>query len=125
MLLGLSLLVQGPDTWHQFLVATQNGESSQFSFPTAPRQILEPMIGASLAMLVSLAGSGLLVLLTIRVRSAYVAIALLSLAMILPAPDWYVHYLLIPLAGVAPWFAQQAARHLYGHASPSGSPILA
>jgi hypothetical protein len=125
VLLGLSLLVQGPDTWHQFVVATQNGQSSQFSFPTPPRHILEPLIGPSLAMLVSLVGSGVLLLLTIRVRSAYLAIALLSLAMILPAPDWYVHYLLIPLAGVAPWFAQQAARLLYGPASTSGSPAPA
>jgi hypothetical protein len=114
VVLGVSVLIQGGDTWRDFLTATANGRSSQFSFPTPPRHFLEPVVGATWATLLSLASAGVLMLISIRIRSDYAALALISLAMILPSPDWYVHYLIVPLAGVAPWFAHEAARLVQG-----------
>ena len=118
--LALSVLLQGTDAWRDFFVASSNGQSTQFLPPTPPRQLLQPVVGPFVAFLLSLAVTGAVLILVICVRSPYLAFALLSVAMILPAPDWYVHYLVIPLAGVAPWFARQAAVRL--RAPDAGTP---
>lgn len=105
----VSIVVVGPGAWLDFVTSTLNARSSGWLIPQPPRHLLEPILGPAVASLVSYALTGLLVLATYRVRSHHVAFFLLSVALILPAPDWYMHYWLVPLVGAVPWIAKTLA----------------
>jgi hypothetical protein len=89
----------GVGVWHDFLVAFANGRSTSWYFVPSPSQLIGPGLGTLLGY--GLAGLALVGVW--RIRDDRLAFALLGWAMILPAPDWWSHYLLIPLAAGLPW----------------------
>ncbi len=95
----LSLTLLGIGTWHDFVLTVVNGRSASWWFLPSPEQALGPGIG-------TVAGFGLSLLALVgvwRLRNDRLAFALLGWAMILPAPDWWSHYLVVPLATALPW----------------------
>lgn len=108
-LVALTLLWPGIDAWTDFVRTVSNGRSSGFAFIQPPRNVLEPMIGAAGASIVAVAATGLLALVAWRHPSDRIAFFALSLAMIMPAPDWYFHYYLIPVVGAMPLVAIRLA----------------
>jgi len=59
----------------------------------------------------------------VRDRLAERALFTLSLAMILPAPDWYLHYFIVPVVGALPVTLRMLAGHFSRlRASPPGDP---
>jgi len=115
VLLIAATVVVGPRAWSDFLTAFENGRSSSQYALASPSQALGPGIGAVVGYglaAAALVGAG-------RLRDDAVAFALLGWAMILPAPDWYSHYLLLPVAALLPWIARSLAVHI-GH--PTSEP---
>ncbi len=110
VLSGASLLVQGPGLWADFLSSFRNGVSSSPVFPAAPRVVLAPLLGPTLSLAVILLLTVVLLVAVLRLRSERLAFGLLGLALILPAPDWYLHYLIIPLVGFLPLMLSRAVR---------------
>lgn len=106
-LLVAATLMAGFASWADFLTAFENGRSSSAYYVVAPVELLGPglgqVVGYGLA-LAALAGAW-------RMRDEAAAFALLGWAMILPAPDWYSHYLAIPLAAALPWAARALAAY--------------
>lgn len=99
----------GIDVWRDFARTMSNGKTSALGFFPAPRQVLDPILGEASSALAAYAAAGVLLLASVRVRSDRLAFALVSFGMIVPAPDWYMHYMLIPLVGLLPWLARLAA----------------
>jgi alpha-1,2-mannosyltransferase len=109
-ILAASILAVGTAGWGDFLTAFGHGRSSSFYYLPSPTQLLEPGIGQVAGYglaLAALAGAW-------RLRDEAAAFALLGWAMILPAPDWWSHYLVVPLAAMLPWAARALTtrRHL-------------
>lgn len=105
-IVAVSTLIVGPSGWADFLTAFGHGRPSPWHLIASPTQLLGPVIG-------TLVGYGLASLALLgawRIGNERVAFALLGWAMILPAPDWWSHYLVIPLAAAMPlavsWLAQ-------------------
>ena len=100
-------VIIGMSGWNDFVTSFAYGRSSSGYFVISPSRLLglffEPgigqLVGYSLAA-VALAGAW-------RLKDESAAFALLGWAMILPAPDWYSHYLLVPLAAMLPWVVQK------------------
>lgn len=107
-LVALSVAVLGIDAWRDFAVALTNGTGSATWFPEPPRHALEPVLGPTGASVVAYGLAGVLALASVLVRDDRTAFALLGLAMITPAPDWFVHYFTVPVVGVLPWVASLA-----------------
>ena len=105
----LSLLLFGVDGWRAFALTMANGHGSNTWGAVAPRLLLELVIGPGAAAIACYAAAVALLVAAVRVRSDRLAFGIMALAMILPAPDWYVHYLLIPLVGVLPAIAVRLA----------------
>lgn len=108
--IAISVVVFGPDVWFDFVATMRNSRPSHLWFPQPPRQWLDPVIGTSASTAAAFALAAALLALSVRVRSSHAALFLVSLAMIIPAPDWHLHYLLIPFAGATPWLARVMAR---------------
>jgi hypothetical protein len=92
-------IVVGIPGWRDFITTFEHGRTSSGYFLSSPAEALGPLIGP-------IAGYGLALAAALgawRVRNEAVAFALLGWAMILPAPDWYSHYLVVPLASMLPW----------------------
>jgi hypothetical protein len=92
----------GVGQWADFATSLLNARPFGADFPQSPRMYLEPVLGSPLA-------TGATYVATIGVSAAVMfvkferlAFFLLSLAMILPASEWHIHYLLIPMVGAAP-----------------------
>ena len=101
-------LIVGMPGWRDFVTAFGNGRSSSGFFIPSPAQLLGPTIGRLLGYglaLAALAGAW-------RLKDEAIAFSLLGWAMILAAPDWYSHYLVIPLAATLPWVARSLALEL-------------
>lgn len=121
--LGIGLLIAatmvvGLGGWSDFLRAFANGRSSSGYVIASPAQLLGPGIGTGV-------GYGLAAAAAVgawRIRDDAVAFALLGWAMILPAPDWYAHYLLLPLASSLPWVARALAVRFGRPATESDNP---
>jgi hypothetical protein len=64
--------------------------------------VLSPIVGDLGAAVITIGLAAALLIVVIRIRDDRRAFALLSLALILPAPDWFAHYALIPMVGVLP-----------------------
>lgn len=120
LVIAATLLVGTPG-WSDFVAAFGHGRSS--SVYPSPSQLFGPGIGTAL-------GCGLAVAACVgawRLRDDAFAFVLLGWAMILPAPDWYPHYLLIPLAASLPCVARFLATR-FGRPSaeldspPAGRP---
>lgn len=92
-LLALSLVV--PGGWGQFLTAWSNGR------PGCPDYALPSSACAGFGW-VGYLGAAVLLFAAWRVRSESLAFALIGVATILPAPDLYAGYLLIPFVGLLP-----------------------
>ena len=99
--LALSVLVFGPGAWRDFATALGNGKSASVFIP-APRSVLSPLVGDLGATMLTIGLALTLLVAVVRLRDDRRAFALLSLALILPAPDWFAHYALIPMVGVLP-----------------------
>jgi hypothetical protein len=105
-LLVAATLIVGTSGWSDFLSAFGHGRSS--SGYSSPGQLLGPGLGTAVGLgLAAAAGIGVW-----RIRDDAVAFALLGWAMILPAPDWESHYLLLPLAASLPWLTRWLAGYL-------------
>lgn len=122
-----STVLLGPGTWAEFITVMRNTQGGHEDGLLAPRQLLAPLIGDAAALLASLAATAALLVAAIRVRSDRLALFLVAMAMILPAPDWYTHYLLIPMVALAPYVASRAAAWpgvwaRMGDATRTGSP---
>ena len=108
----------GVNAWAEFAKVFQNGLGRPLAFPVAPRQYLESTFGSVPATVLVDVATGVILVASYLVRSRHLAIFLVSLAMILPAPQWYWHYLLILLMGLVPG----AARWLSALPSAGGRP---
>ena len=106
MIVAVTTAFVGIGGWHDFLVALANGRSSSWYLVPSPIQALGPGIGT----VVGYAAAGLALVGVWRIRSERVAFALLGWAMILPAPDWWSHYLLVPLAAILPFAVGRLAQ---------------
>jgi hypothetical protein len=114
--------------WRDFLTAFGYGRSSSFYYLDSPAQFLGPGIG-------QVAGYGLAIAALVgawRLRDEATAFALLGWAMILPAPDWWSHYLVVPLAAMLPWAVRALASRpegllrsplALGHTRPLRPPL--
>jgi len=98
----------GMGGWHDFLVAVANGRSSSWYLVPSPIQALGPGIGT----VVGYGAAGLALAGASWIRNERVAFALLGWAMILPAPDWWSRYLLVPLAAILPFAAGRLPRRV-------------
>ena len=108
ILVAMATCVVGLTGWADFIAAFENGRSSSFYYLDSPAQFLGPGIGP-------IAGYGLALIAlggAWRLRDEATAFALLGWAMILPAPDWWSHYLVVPLAAMLPWIYAGVARRL-------------
>ena len=99
--LALSAIVFGPGAWRDFATVMGNGKSASVFIP-APRSVLMPIVGDLGAAIITIGLAAALLAAVIRIRDDRRAFALLSLALILPAPDWFAHYALIPMVGASP-----------------------
>jgi hypothetical protein len=100
-----SILLLGWDSWRDFITTLRNGHGTPLTIVPSPREFLAIGLGETIASVVAYGIAGLLCLGALVVRSRYAAFAMIAFAMIVPGPDWYLHYLLIPLDGIAPWLA--------------------
>ena len=91
----------GLGAWRDFATALGNGRSASVFVPS-PRSVLSPIVGDLGAAVITIGLAAALLIVVIRIRDDRRAFALLSLALILPAPDWFAHYALIPMVGVLP-----------------------
>ncbi len=107
---GLTTLVVGVGGWSDFLAAFAHGHSSSWYFIASPAQSLGPGLGT----VVGYGLAGLALLGAWRLKNERVAFALLGWAMILPAPDWWSHYLVVPLAAMLPWAVRALASRPVG-----------
>ena len=108
-LLAVSVLVLGWGAWHDFVIAWGNGALSSAFVVPSPRSALDPVLGSSLAALVGYLLAGIALLGSTRLAGRETAFLLLSIAMILPAPDWYLHYFVVPLVGAVPMISRMLA----------------
>jgi hypothetical protein len=104
---AVTILWMGPGTWFDFVTSLRNGQGSDETLVLAPRRLIAPLLGETISGLALMAAAGIVTLASLRVRSRYAAFAMVTVAMILPAPDWHYHYLLIPQVGIAPWVASK------------------
>lgn len=123
-LVAVSLVILGLGAWRDFQVTMANGLSTEYFVIQSPRSLLTGALGSTVALAVALGLTLLAVLGALRVREDAVALVLVSLAMILPAPDWHLHYFIVPLVGSLPlliraWLGAAPARR------PAGDPGVA
>jgi hypothetical protein len=117
-LLVAATLVVGPASWLDFLSAFGNSRASPWYYIASPTQMLGPGIGTAVGFgMAAAAAVG-----AWRHRDDAVAFALLGWVMILPAPDWYSHYLLLPLAAIMPLAARSLAIRFGRSATESDNP---
>ncbi len=89
-----SLLLFGPRAWLDFVAVLNNARPSSPYYIQSVARVFGPLVGyASAAALLGL---------VLVVPDGAIAFALLSLAMVAPAPDIVPHYMLIPMIGVLP-----------------------
>lgn len=120
ILLAITLLVLGFQPWLDFVDVMHNARPSSPYYVQSVARVFGPAVGyaSSIAFLA----------LVLTVRDDAVSFALLSLAMIAPAPDLVPHYMLIPMMGVLPLVSRSVARatgHAPAAAPPSNTTITA
>jgi hypothetical protein len=126
LLVAASVLLMGWDTWQAFITTLRNGQGWDLTVVPSPRELLGSVLGpGTVATLAGYAIAGALALASLVVPSRYAAFAMVALAMIVPAPDWYLHYLLIPLAGLAPWIAARLVGFGRVWAASGAGPVTA
>jgi hypothetical protein len=102
LLVVVSILVLGIQPWIDFYRVIRDGQATSDFALEAPRAALESLIGPIASALVTYAVAGLLTLFVARGQNDHRDFFVLSVAMILPAPDWYLHYLVVPVVGLLP-----------------------
>jgi hypothetical protein len=124
VLVAITTIWLGVGIWADFWTAWRNGEPAcQVMSAATFRCAFGPVGGA-----VGYALTGLLLFGAYRVRRDDAAFALMSLAMVVPAPDLWPHYLLLPLVGFLPFGirtirrALQPSRH-EGQSRASGDTV--
>src|SRR5690606_35697396 len=85
-LVGVSVLVLGPESWRDFITTMRNGHGTPITIVPSPRELLAIPLGETLASLVAYGAAGLLCLGALVVRSRYAAFAMIAFAMIVPGP---------------------------------------
>jgi hypothetical protein len=103
LFLACVVAIFGIGQWKDFVASLANAQPFATSIPQPPRVSLQPVLGVTLAALAAYAGTLALAGASLFVRSDRIAFFLLSLAMIMPAQEWHIHYYLIPLIGGLPW----------------------
>jgi hypothetical protein len=107
-IVAVSVLFLGWDAWSAFITTIRNGHGTDLTIVPSLREMVGYVLDDPWATLAVYGLAGLLALVSLVVPSRYAAFAMVALAMIVPAPDWYLHYMLIPMAGLAPWIAAKA-----------------
>jgi hypothetical protein len=97
-----SVILLGTQSWLDFLQVLTNGQPSG-DFPLmSPRAALTTIAGPTVATLTGYLLAALLATVVIAGRRDRRDFFVLSVAMIVPAPDWYLHYFVVPLVGAFP-----------------------
>jgi hypothetical protein len=116
---AITTLIVASAGWRDFLVAFANGHSSSWYEIPSPAQALGPGIGTAVGYgLAALALGGVW-----RIRDDRLAFAMLGWAMILPAPDWWSHYLVVPLAAGLPWVCAEIRPRVVRRTSQSRATV--
>ena len=102
VLLAATLLLLGLQPWLDFITVMHNARPSSPYYVQSITRVFGPAVGYASAVV--LLGFVLLV------RDDAAAFALLSIAMIAPAPDLVPHYMLIPMMGLLPLVSRSIAR---------------
>ncbi|TME08737.1 MAG: DUF2029 domain-containing protein [Chloroflexi bacterium] len=101
------LVAVGVAPWLQFVSALALGRGSALFVP-APRSLLTAFVGDSAAQIAVVLLTLLALVAVIRIRDDRRAFAMLSVAVILPAPEWFAHLALVPMVGVLPLLVRMA-----------------
>lgn len=110
---ALATIALGPTAWARYLAVVAQARPIGLYYLPSPERLLEGYLSRTAVVVVLAALTIGLLLLVHRVRDDAVAFALLGWAVILPAPDWWAHYLLFPLVAMLPlvlrWVAPKAS----------------
>lgn len=96
------LLLLGLQPWVDFVTVMHNARPSSPYYVQSVTRVFGPVAGYVTA--------ALLLGLVLVIRDDAIAFALLSIAMIVPAPDLVPHYMLIPMVGLLPLVSRTVAR---------------
>lgn len=103
----LATLPLGVDQWVRFAQTMANGVSTEYFVIESPRSLLSPVIGSTLALIAAFVLLALLLVAVLRLKDDRLAFLALSAAMIVLAPDWHLHYFVIPAVGALPYLAHR------------------
>jgi hypothetical protein len=107
------VLLLGLQPWVDFVTVMHNARPSSPYYVQSVTRVFGPVAGyVTVAVLLGL---------VLMVRDDAIAFALLSIAMIAPAPDLVPHYMLIPMVGLLPLVSRTVARAT-AHAPAAASP---
>jgi hypothetical protein len=109
VVVAASLLLLGSGAWRDFLTTMANGVSTEYFVVESPRSLLGGVIGSSGAAVVAAALTAVACLSVLRLRDDGWAFLVLGIAMILPAPDWHLHYFIVTVVGAWPLVARSLA----------------
>jgi hypothetical protein len=107
---GASIVIGGTQPWNDFRTTMANGLSNEYFPIQSPRSLLWAPLGVVAAGVVAGAITAVTLAAVLRVRDDRAAFSLLGLAMILPAPEWHLHYFIVPVAAALPTLADALLR---------------
>jgi hypothetical protein len=116
---AVSTAMLGVSAWRDFLTTMANGISTEYFVVQSPRSLLSGLVGSVPAAIAAIVLTAIACIGAVRVRDDARALLLLGIAMILPAPDWHLHYFIVPVVGAWPHVARWLA------ATPRTAPALA
>jgi hypothetical protein len=121
-IIAISVLLAGPSSWNDFRSTMTNGLSNEYFPIQSPRSLLSTPLGVVGSSAVAFGLTAALLVVVLRLRDEAVAFALLGLAMIMAAPEWHLHYFIVPLVGALPLVLRRAVR---ARRTPTGDPVVA
>jgi hypothetical protein len=99
-ILVLTIPVFGLETWRDYVASLAGAVPSCDRLVNSPTCYLMPITGLSLAKVVVVGAAGILLMGALRIRSDLLAALLVSVAIVIPLPDLWPHYLLFPIAAL-------------------------
>lgn len=110
---AISTIAFGPPAWSRYFAVVSQAKPIGLYYIPSPERLLEGYLSsAAIFVVLAVATLGLLAL-VLGVQDDAVAFALLGWAVILPAPDWWSHYLLFPMVAMLPlvlgWVAPETS----------------
>ena len=122
VVVGMTLLIGGVGPWNDFRTTMANGLSTEYFPIQSPRSLLWAPLGVIGAGLVAAALTAVVVIGVVRIRDDRAAFALLGLAMILPAPEWHLHYFVVPAVAALPALSELIQRDHVAREHVTDSP---